>query len=66
VKAGHVCRGGAAADIDHVCSRIAHRTGLTVVSLDYRLAPEHPYPAALLDTCDALRWLITAGPSEAS
>jgi acetyl esterase len=53
--------GGAAADIDHVCSRIAHRAGLTVVSLDYRLAPEHPYPAALLDTCDALRWLADHG-----
>jgi acetyl esterase len=49
--------GGTATDIDHVCSRLAHRAGLTVVSLDYRLAPEHPYPAALLDTCDALRWL---------
>jgi acetyl esterase len=49
--------GGAAADLDHVCSRLAHRAGLTVVSLDYRLAPEHPYPAALLDTCDTLAWL---------
>jgi acetyl esterase len=49
--------GGAAADIDHVCSGLAYHAGLTVVALDYRLAPEHPYPAALLDTCDALRWL---------
>jgi acetyl esterase len=53
--------GGAAADIDHVCSWLARRGGLTVVSLDYRLAPEHPYPAALLDTCDALRWLADHG-----
>ena len=53
--------GGAATDIDHVCSRLAHLAGLTVVSLDYRLAPEHPYPAALLDTCDALRWLADHG-----
>ena len=53
--------GGAAADIDHVCSRLAHQAGLTVVSLDYRLAPEHPCPAALLDTCDALRWLADHG-----
>jgi acetyl esterase len=53
--------GGAAADIDHVCSRLAHRGSLTVVSLDYRLAPEHPYPAALLDTCDALCWLADHG-----
>jgi len=53
--------GGAAADIDHVCSRLAHLAGLTVVSLDYRLAPEHPYPAALLDTCDAVCWLAGHG-----
>ena len=53
--------GGAAADIDHVCSRLARPAGLTVVSLNYRLAPEHPYPAALLDTCDALRWLADHG-----
>jgi len=32
-----------------------------VVSLGYRLAPEHAYPAALLDTCDALRWLADHG-----
>jgi acetyl esterase len=53
--------GGAAADIDHVCSRLAYHAGLTVVSLDYRVAPEHAYPAALLDTCDALRWLADHG-----
>lgn len=53
--------GGAAADIDHVCSRLALKAGLIVVSLDYRLAPEHAYPAALLDTCDALRWLADHG-----
>jgi acetyl esterase len=53
--------GGAAADIEFACSRIAHQAGLTVVSLDYRLAPEDPYPAALHDTCDAIRWLAEHG-----
>lgn len=53
--------GGSAADIDHVSSRLAHLAGLTVLSLDYRLAPEHPYPAALHDTYDALRWLADHG-----
>lgn len=49
--------GGSVADIDHVCSRLAHLAGVAVVSLEYRLAPEHPYPAALHDTYDVLRWL---------
>jgi acetyl esterase len=53
--------GGSVADIDHACSRLAGLTGVTVVSLAYRLAPEHPYPAALLDTYDALRWLRDQG-----
>ena len=49
--------GGSVTDIDHVCSRLARLAGVTVVSLQYRLAPEHPYPAALHDTYDTLQWL---------
>jgi acetyl esterase len=54
--------GGSVLDIDYVCSRLAHLAEMTVVSLDYRLAPEHPYPAALHDTYDAMRWLADHGP----
>lgn len=33
------------------------RFGYLVVNISYRLAPRHPYPAALEDTCRAYRWL---------
>lgn len=53
--------GGSVVDIEYVCSRLARLAGVTVLSLEYRLAPEHPYPAALHDTLDALRWLHAHG-----
>jgi acetyl esterase len=53
--------GGSLDDVDVACAGLARRTGLTVLSLDYRLAPEHPFPAALHDTDDALAWLAAHG-----
>jgi acetyl esterase/lipase len=49
-------------DTDHrQCVELAAGAGCTVVSVDYRLAPEHPYPAALDDVLATLRWLVVQG-----
>lgn len=40
---------GSITTLDGVCRRLADRSGLAVVSVDYRLAPEHPWPAAVTD-----------------
>lgn len=42
---------------DNICRRLAAQTAALVVSIDYRLAPEHPFPAALNDAVAATRWL---------
>lgn len=42
-------------------SRVAARTGAVVVSPEYRLAPEDPFPAAVDDVRSALQWLADAG-----
>ena len=34
------------------------RFGYLVVNISYRLAPDHPYPAAIEDTCEAYRWMV--------
>lgn len=40
-----------------LCSRIARELSITVVSVDYRLAPEHPFPAGLDDCVRVLEWM---------
>ncbi len=42
-------------------SRLARATKMRALALDYRLAPEHPFPAALEDATSAYRWLLSQG-----
>ncbi|WP_433016313.1 alpha/beta hydrolase [Kribbella sp. CA-294648] len=48
---------GAAAQDSRFCRRIAEQLDIVVVSVEYRLAPEHPFPTPLEDCYTALRWL---------
>lgn len=43
------------------CGHLANAAGCRVLNVEYRLAPEHPHPAAVTDACTAYRWLLAQG-----
>lgn len=54
---------GSARENDGLNHRFVEATSFAVVSVDYRLAPEHPYPAAPDDCEAAALWLLREGPA---
>jgi acetyl esterase/lipase len=45
---------GGLSSSDALCRSLCQSSGCTVIAVDYRLAPEHPFPAGLRDCCDAI------------
>lgn len=54
---------GSIASVDPFCRRAADRSGCAVLSVEYRLAPEHPHPAPLEDVMTVLSWVRRSGAS---
>ena len=46
---------------DGLCRRLSHLAQCAVVSVDYRLSPEHRFPTAVNDAWDAVQWLVDQG-----
>ena len=49
---------GAVATVDPFCRLLSEAARVIIVSVEYRLAPEHPYPAGLEDTLAAAQWAL--------
>ncbi len=52
---------GSCTDHRAIVSKMVKRCGVKTLQFDYRLAPEHPFPAALDDAMKAYRWLLAEG-----
>jgi len=55
---------GNLASYDPLCRALCNRSGATVVSVDYRLSPETPFPGAFEDCEGVLRWAASEWPDE--
>ncbi|QIX25474.1 alpha/beta hydrolase [Nocardioides sp. JQ2195] len=55
--------GGEHSTHDQACRFLAEESGVQVISVDYRLAPEHPFPAAYDDCVAAFRTVVSRAPS---
>jgi acetyl esterase/lipase len=49
--------GGTVKAVENPCKALAEKAGAVVVSVDYRLAPEYPFPAGLTDCFDSVAWV---------
>jgi acetyl esterase len=47
---------------DGICRALASRSGCRLAAVDYRLAPEHPFPAAAEDAWTVTRWAVERAP----
>jgi acetyl esterase/lipase len=54
---------GTCSDHRTLVAKVAQTSGIALLMFDHRLAPEHPYPAALEDSLTAYRWLLEQGTS---
>jgi acetyl esterase len=55
---------GDVASFDRVTRQLANASGAVCLSVDYRLAPEHPYPAAVQDARAAVAWAAAEGAAQ--
>jgi acetyl esterase len=58
IHGGGMVYGGNHATHEQAARHLAEHSGVQLLSVDYRLAPEHPFPAAVEDCMAAFRWLV--------